>query len=677
MSDQDRRYAAIMFTDIVGYTALMGADEDKAFEVLRKSQEIHNQVIERFNGILIKEMGDGMLITFSLASDAVRCAMEIQKECKAQHIPLKIGIHEGEMVFADADVLGDAVNIASRLQDDAEEGSINISSSVHNNVRNKAAIKTRFVEERAFKNVVEPVKVYRVLDDGEEEIPVANNQKNGNKKYMYYTLAGILIVVAAIMMWKYLTMNSAPPEVEIEKSIAVMPFDNESTDEENEYFVNGMMEDIRNSLSKIGELRVISKTSTEKYRKVTLSAQEIGRELLINYLLEGTVQKLGDQLKIHAQLISVENDDHIWEDTYLRDITDVKEVFEIQSSIAQAIANELKAVITPEEKEQIASIPTENAEAYDLYLKGVYLINQFEIDRFIQALDRFEQAVELDSNFALAYYGIALSYIYRSSVWGDLSPDKASSGAILNANKALDLNPYLGEAYTILGFSRFHYQWDFEGAEASYLKALKLNPSNSQAIRNYTDYLNQLERHEEALTWQNKLLPIDPLSNSWVSEFYLGRFDAAIQTTRENLTMRPSVESYGNLGFVLLNTGSYQGAIDAQHKALELASRRLPRVLAWLAAAYAKNEQEDEAVELLNELKEIREQSLAGSPSFYIAVIYSALDKKELAFQWLEKAYEDHDMEMVWLKIEPQLYSLHADPRFHDLAERVGFEVTE
>ena len=187
-----------------------------------------------------------------------------------------------------------------------------------------------------------------------------------------------LIIIVTYVYPRYFSSTEAGTEVAVDdKSIAVMPFDNESADEENEYFVNGMMEDIRNNLSKIADLRVISKTSTEKYRTTTLSSQEIGKELSINYLLEGTVQKRGNQVKIHAQLISTENDDHIWEDTYQRDITDIKDYFIIQSEIAEAIADELKAVITPEEKELISSIPPENTEHYDSYLKGLFQINQY------------------------------------------------------------------------------------------------------------------------------------------------------------------------------------------------------------------------------------------------------------------------------------------------------------
>jgi len=185
-----------------------------------------------------------------------------------------------------------------------------------------------------------------------------------------------------------------------------------------------------------------------------------------------------------------------------------------------------------------------------------------------------------------------------------------------------------------------------------------------------------MERHEEAYNWEKKIMQIDPTIYPDPTLFWLGRIDEVIQTANDRVKFLPNPTTYSYLGFVLLNTGNYKDAIDTQLKALELAGRRLPRVIGWLAAAYAKNGQEDKAIELLEELTEIREKSLAGSPSFYIAVIYSALDDKGSAFQWLEIAYEDHDMEMVWLKTEPQLYPLHADPRFRDLLKRVGFDVS-
>ncbi len=763
-----RQLAAIMFTDIVGYTALMGKDSAKALELVRISKDIQKPLVEKHNGKWLKEMGDGAMARFSTALDAVNCSIEIQEVARAKlDGKLRIGIHSGDITIEDDDVYGDGVNVASRLESIADPGGIYISESIEKAIQGQSDVQAKYLGEVKLKNVAYGVRTYALQGVG---LPVpevkAEKQVSGHfiaelkrrgvvragATYVVLSLLLILLApyasslvelplwsttalftvlivgfpIALYLAWNYerspegfvrtsskeswqnpykgsqkkpLTSNviiavmaliiivtyaypryfstEADTEVTVgDKSIAVMPFDNESADEENEYFVNGMMEDIRNNLSKIADLRVISKTSTEKYRTTTLSSQEIGKELSINYLLEGTVQKRGNQVRIHAQLISTENDDHIWEDTYQRDITDIKDYFIIQIEIAQAIADELQAVITPEEIELISSIPTENTEAYDLYLRGLFQSNSYTVEGYIQGLNFFQKAVELDSNFALAYSGIALSFLWRSSVFGDLSPDEASKNAMSNLNKALDLNPRLSEAHGFLGFVKFYFQWDFKGAEEEILKATMLNPNNETALFLYINFLNNMERHQEAFDYERKLMQIDPLANPDPTLFFLGRIDEAIQLAKKRVNLIPNPRTYSNLGFVLLNTGSYQEAINAQQKALELAGRRLPRMMAWLAAAYAKNGQEDKANELLDELKEIRNKSLAGSPSFFVAVIYSALDDKESAFQWLENAYEDHDMEMVWLKTEPQLYPLHDDSRFQDLLKRVGFDVS-
>jgi class 3 adenylate cyclase len=228
-----RKLAAIMFTDIVGYTKLMGSDEGKAVEMLSRNRTIHQSSIKKFNGILIKEIGDGILATFSLASDAVRCAMEIQKECKTQKIPLKIGIHEGELVFEGNDIVGDAVNIASRLQEDTPLGCISISGKLYSDIKNRADIRSILVGERSFKNVDEPIKVYRVLSEGEEPDQVSDEAKvkKSKSKRLYYIHSGIVMVIIAILLlWEFLPNKK---KVEVEKSIAVLPFEDLSAEKNN------------------------------------------------------------------------------------------------------------------------------------------------------------------------------------------------------------------------------------------------------------------------------------------------------------------------------------------------------------------------------------------------------------------------------------------------------------
>jgi len=688
MPEQSRQLAAIMFTDIVGYTALMGEDEEKAFQLLEKNRNIQKSIIESFGGRFLKEIGDGILASFKSASDAVYCAGAIQNAAQPESdLSLRIGIHIGDVVFKGDDVFGDGVNIASRIQGIAPIDGILISESVHKNVSNKKGIETKFVKEEILKNVKEPVRIYEVKVEGIETPagapaqPTDAKPKAGNRKGVIIGAVVIILLVLGYVTYQYQSKESATPvtpvaEPKIEKSIAVLPFRNDSQEEGTEYFANGVMEAILNHLSKIQNLKVISRTSVEQYRGTSKTATQIADELGVVYLLEGSAQQADNSVRINVQLINARQDQYIWSENYDRELTDI---FSTQSEIAQRIAGELKANLSSEEKLIIEKIPTVSTEANDFYLKGLYQLYQMRVEGFIQALKFFQKAVELDSNFALAYSGIAYTYLSRSSVYGDLPPDVASKNAILYINKALDIDQDLIEAHRLLGWTKFYFQWDFKGAEEAYLEAIKLDPNNANNLYAYCDFLNNLERHEEALLWNKKLRELDPLAASVgrvQALFYLGKTDEAIKIQKSLSEVFQHHVIFTNLGFLLLNVGEYEEAIDAQKKALELAGRRLPRMLAWLAAAYAKNGQEDKANELLEELKELKNKSLAGSPSFFIAVIYSALEEKELAFQWFEKAYEDHDVEMVWLKTEPQLYPLHDDPRFQDLLKRVGFDVS-
>ena len=300
-----RKLVAIMFTDIVGYTGLMGSDEDRAFEVLRKNREVHANFIEKYNGTLIKEMGDGMLISFNLASDAVRCAIEIQKACKKEDIPLKIGIHEGEMVFEGSDVLGDGVNIASRIQDHTDEGCITISGSVYRDIKNKSGIKAEFIGEKSFKNVEEPVKVYKVCGKdfvAEEQIEVS-------------------------------------PVIKDKKSIAVLPFVNISNDPDQEYFCDGLSEELLNGLAQLDNLKVAARTSSFSFKGQDVDIVEIGHKLRVNTVLEGSVRKSGNRLRITAQLINIADGFHLWSERYDRQMDDI---FDIQDEISLSILDTLK-----------------------------------------------------------------------------------------------------------------------------------------------------------------------------------------------------------------------------------------------------------------------------------------------------------------------------------------------
>ena len=331
---QTRQLAAIMFTDIVGYTALMGDNEQEAFELLRKNRELQKPIVEKFGGKWIKEIGDAVLASFYTVTDAVFCATEIQQACnKIPKLKLRIGIHQGEVVFENEDVFGDGVNIASRIQAIAKPGGIYISESVHNNISNKQGIETRFIKLESLKNVKVPVKIYEVITEIESSNSIMKEQLKKS----------------------------------LAKSIAVLPFVNMSNDTDQEYFSDGMAEEILNSLAHVKDLKVAGRTSSYQFKGKNIDLREVGDKLGVSTVLEGSVRKQGNHLRITVQLINVEDGFQIWSERYDRDLDDV---FVIQDEIAMTITKKLKITLLDTERAFIKKTPTFLKEAYDNYLRG-------------------------------------------------------------------------------------------------------------------------------------------------------------------------------------------------------------------------------------------------------------------------------------------------------------------
>jgi len=665
-----------MFTDIVGFTALLGKDDKKGYELIRKNRKIHKAFIKKYNGTWLKEMGDGVLASFSAASSAIFCAIEIQQFSKKENIPLRIGIHEGEVLFEGNDIIGDGVNIASRLQEASEPGCITISSTVFNDVKNQPEIEVEFVDERTFKNVEEPIKIYNVVyneNDVSEMILVDEREfKMSKRKLLYFILTGIVVILIAVLILYNLPKQ---PVAELEKSIAVRPFWNESAEQENEYFVNGMTEDIRNKLVEISELRVISRGSMEKYRQTNLSTTQIANELDVNYLLEGTVQKLGNQVKIHVQLISAEDDDHLWEETYERDMSDVKEVFKIQYDIANSIAIELQMIISPKEKQAIETIPTENLEAYNLYLQGRHFWIQGRKDDLDKSIEYFKRALEIDPNYALAYAGMAVTY--NSYGWFLYLPNKdIIPQARTAAMKALEIDNTLGEAHTELAFSLLLLDWDWSESEKEFKRALELNPNDARVHNMYAWLLTFVGRHDEAIEESKRAHELDPLSvEIWVDfgrRYYFTRdYDRAIEEYRKVLDFisnnsYASLYPHGELALALSMMGLHNKAIEEMSM-----TDYDPTWYSYLGYIYGVTGKRDQALEILNHYLELLKTEFFWNAN--VAIIYISLGEKDKAFELLEKSYEQREGWMPFLKVDPMFDSLRSDPRFQDLLERMNF----
>ena len=494
---QSRQLAAIMFTDIVGYTSLMGTDEETAFTVLKKNRELQQPIIEKYRGKLLKEIGDAILASFYSASDAVFCAREIQEETQKHiNLSLRIGIHIGDVVFQNNDVLGDGVNIASRIQGLAPAGEILISEAVQKNVSNKKAIKTEYLGEKPLKGVEGTVKTYLVkLEAVTDNKTVLAGKKPGspspterstsfNSKILWVLAPLILLGVGYFIFQGNSLSNSSagnitespPSSINQQTIIAVLPFDNfNAKKEENQHLCDGIMEEIINHLAKIESLVVRSRSSVEQYREDRPSTVEIGNQLGVSYLLEGSVQVVGDEMKVVVQLIEVAGDRHIWQESYIQPL---RNIFDIYEDIAQKVADQLAIKLSPTEKQHLASVVTDNTEAYELYLKALEDHRIWALTRdktyYLNAKENLQRAESLDPNFVEAktnranlYWGARLNY-----------PDEIIlDSVLLLSNQAIAINSKSSEAY----HTRANYFKEIGESDKALFdlqKANQLNPND-------------------------------------------------------------------------------------------------------------------------------------------------------------------------------------------------------
>lgn len=499
--------------------------------------------------------------------------------------------------------------------------------------------------------------------------------KNGNVRKL--ASAGITVVglLISFFLFQKITADSFHSKsfnLNTVNSIAVLPFKNLNNDTEYEYYSNGVTEAINRHLSQINDLKVISLISTERYRNSEKTVREIGKELSVSHLLEGSIQRHENLVRLEVRLIDADAETLVWAENYDREL---KDIFHTQSEIAGQIVLALKNTLSPEEKKALNQRMTENAEAYDLYLKGIFENRTYTRGGNNRAMEYFQRAISLDSNYALPYAGLAVGTIAKAAIFGaELSAVKALEQTKTFIDKALALDPELVEAHLWNGFYLLYNNWDFEGAELAYKKSIVTDYADALAV--YADFLNFTRRHEEALEMAQRLNqkhPFYPNSRMVLSLYYLGRYTEAEEFAQSRMRLFRNYYTLDSYGFLKLNTGNYDDAIHIFQQIFEIEHVRYPRILGWLGAAYARTGQPDKALELIEELKTILAESNAGSPAFFIAVIHAALGAEEAALTYLKRALDDREMEMPWLISEPQFFSLHSNPVFQILVQKVGF----
>ena len=456
------------------------------------------------------------------------------------------------------------------------------------------------------------------------------------------------------------------------KSIAVLPFDNLSRDPDNAFFAEGVQDEILTRLAKVADLKVISRTSTQRFKSAPANLPEIAKQLGVIHILEGSVQKANDQVRVNVQLINALTDAHLWADTYDRKLTDI---FAVESEIAKTIADMLQAKLTGSEKQMMAAQPTTDTTAYELYHKGRSLWGQRSGDNIPKAIAFYEQAIARDPNYALAYAGLANAYILVPFYAGADRLDayaKAKDAAL----KALRLDSNLAEAHLALGKVLFFSEIDLAGATREYQKAIELKPNDATAHHWFgNDTLAALGRFEEAIAEGKRAVELDPLSTVINADlgatfYYAHHYDESVRQLRKTLEIDPtSFYAHFNLGIVLQTTGDLSGAIVEYEKAKQLSGDNLLVSTLW-AAAKAQVGDKDAAVRMLSDLDKISQQrEVVG---YYRALLYLSLNNKEEALRWLEQSLKERDGSNIsWIKVDPLLDPLHGDPRFEALVQKV------
>jgi serine/threonine protein kinase/tetratricopeptide (TPR) repeat protein len=496
------------------------------------------------------------------------------------------------------------------------------------------------------------------------------------QKWIAYSATAALTLVAVLIAfnvadWRNRLLGRAlTPQI---RSLAVLPLENLSGDPAQEYFADGMTDALITDLGEIGALRVISRTSVMQYKGGRKPLRDIAKSLGVDAAVEGSILRSGGHIQITARLIQAKTDTRIWSQTYERDIPDA---LKLQSEVAQAIADEIRIKLTPEEKARIKATHKVNPEAFDSYLKGRHFWEERTEEGLKKSLKYFRQALDEDPAYARAYAGLADSY----ATLGNnrfLPPNEAFPEAKAAALKSLEIDPDLAEPHASLAFSLWNYDLDWDAVEKEYKRAIELNPGYPTAYHWYSGYLSGMGRHAEAIAAIKKARELDPLSprinaNVGLIFYFAHEYDQAIEELQKALQMDPnSAAAYFYLGMVLSQKGEHQQAISALEKSRQLLNSS-PESVLELAFANAVAGKPKEAREMLGQL--MGQANPGYIPALWVARIYAALSEKDKAFQWLQKAYEERSPQLPFLKVDPRLDTLRADPRFQDLLRRMKLQ---
>ena len=637
MPKEMRRLAAIVFTDIVGYSAFSERDEALAMRLL----DSHNSIIRgargRHGGREVKTIGDAFLLEFPSALEAVRFALEAQEELKGsasegrsgEGVSVRIGVHVGDVISRGGDLFGDAVNVASRIVEQAQGGEVCVSGNVYDQVRNKVDVRAEKLPPRKLRGIESQVQLY-LLVPGAAQPEAPATYQNGR--------------------------------------IAVLPFANISPDLGDGYFADGLTEELISELSGVGGIMVIARTSIERYRGTSKGAGQIGAELSVSHLLEGSVRKAGNRVRVTARLVDTGSQEEVWSERYEKDLDDV---FSIQRDMAAQVAEALRSRLAAHGAERRQTKETESVPAYIAYLKGRSLLTEGSDKSIPLAKEQFEAAIRADRNYAKAYAGMADAMIMLGDYLFSPVPT-ALKQAQKYLTKALSLDPDQAEARVSLGTLLF-FQYRFVEAETQLRKAVETNPSYATGRIWYSMCLESFGR-QEASVWQALIAEeLDPLSSRvTLSVFYRmihsGRLDEAEKRIRKLRQLdAPSVDEA--LMVLAFHRKDWEGALLPLRRMIERDPAD-PYLDADLAYIYAMNGKRAEALQLIEKLKKVPEgQRVKGE---LIAMVFLALGDIDASLDWLEYAFSKKEAFVSWLRGDPLWGPVKKTKRYRYLLKSVG-----
>jgi TolB-like protein/class 3 adenylate cyclase len=586
-----RKLSAILSADVKDYSRLMQDDESSTIQTLKAYRRLINSLIQEHRGRVVDSPGDNILAEFSSVVDAVECAVMIQRKLKEKNAKLpesrrmefRIGINLGDVIEDEERIYGDGVNIAARVEGLAEGGGICISRKAYDEVKNKLNVGYENIGEHSVKNIIEPVSIYRVLMDPEDAGKVIEKEKPKplRRKWIWLAAAAVILITVGAMIWQlYFRLHWVEPSSSEKPSIAVLPFDNISDDAEQEYFADGISDDLITDLSKISGLLVIARNSTFIYKGKPIKIQQVAKELNVKYVLEGSVRKAGDQVRINAQLIEAETGHHLWAERYDGNLDNI---FKIQDKVTQKIVAALAIKLTTTEQANLAQKGTTNITAYDAYLKGHEHWLRLTPQDFAKALKEYEKAIVLDPNFGRVYAEMASVY-WSAATYGFFKKMGLSFVACrLLARKYLQIALKMpsAEAHGIASvFATYRGEPDKAVAEAK--QGLHLQPNSADLNRRMAWAFIVAGKPEEGIVFTKKAMVLDPHepANSFmqigVAKFSMGHLEEAVDYMKKALTDKPNILVFNSvLAVAYAQLGLEKEAQTALKKYLQALGRPL------------------------------------------------------------------------------------------------------